>query len=288
MIVRAGAQHAADNKRTGMKNFGKYLAAAALLLVITSGCGITSILKSGDPELIYSKALEYQEKKKWSRAATMFETIEHYYVGSPREDSIMFYKARCKYMDRDYDAASTLLDDFRRKFGRSAFMEDAESMYALCFYYMSPGPTRDQSITSQAIRALSEFMVRYPESPRVETFGKVIDELTQRLYDKSYNNAYTYYKIGRYKSAIIALKNALREYPQTTHREELMYLTVKSGYKLAENSISEKQQDRYLSMLDSYYSFIGEFPESEHRKELERLAEHAKDFLDKNSKDNEE
>ena len=257
----------------------------ALLL---SGCGITSILRSGDPELIYSKALEYQDKKKWSRAATMFEAIEHYYVGAPREDSIMFYKARCKYMDRDYDTASTLLDEFRRKFGRSAFIEDAESMYALCFYYMSPGPTRDQTMTAQAIRSLSEFMVRYPNSTRIEAFGKVIDELTQRLHDKSYNNAYTYYKIGRHKSAIIALKNALREYPESNHREKLMYLTVKSGYKLAENSIAEKQQDRYLSMLDSYYTFLDEFPESEYRKELEKLAANAKDYLDKNSnKDNE-
>lgn len=34
--------------------------------------------------------------------------------------------------------------------------------------------------------------------------------LTQRLHDKTYLNAYTYYKIGRYKSAIVALKNALK------------------------------------------------------------------------------
>ncbi len=271
-----------------MKDFKTYLYVLLLSAILLSGCGgTTSILRSGDPNLIYDKALELHEKKKWARAASMFETIEHYYIGTPREDSILFYKSRCKYMDHDYDAASTSLDEFRRKFGRSVFIEDAESMYALCFYYMSPGPTRDQSMSAQALKSISEFMVRYPNSHRIEQFTKVIDELTQRMYDKSFTNAYTYYKIGRYKSAIIALRNAIREYPESTHREELMYLTVKSAYKLAENSIVEKQEDRYLAMLDSYYSFVSEFPESEYIKELNRLEKHAKDFLDKNSKENE-
>ena len=39
-------------------------------------------------------------------------------------------------------------------------------------------------------------------------------------------------------------------------------------------------------MLDSYYSFVAEFPESSYVKELDRLAKHAKDFLDRNNKEN--
>ena len=97
-------------------------------------------------------------------------------------------------------------------------------------------------------------------------------------------NAYTYYKTGKHKSAIVALKNALKKYPETTHREELMYLIVGSGYELAHNSIRSKQTDRYLSMLDSYYSFIAEYPESTHRKEVDRMAKEAKDYLAKNQK----
>ena len=91
--------------------------------------------------------------------------------------------------------------------------------------------------------------------------------------------------IGRYKSAIVALKNALKLYPTSSHREEIMYLIVKSGSKLADNSVQDKQADRYLSTLDSYYSFVAEFPESHYLKELDRLAQNAKDFLDRNNKE---
>ena len=270
-----------------MKQTFSYAVCGAALAALLAGCsGINALIKSGQPELIYSKALEYYKIGKWQRASTLFESAQPYYTGTSREDSISFYNAYCKFKNRDFDTASTLLDDFRRKFGRSAFIEDAEGMYALCFYYLSPGPTRDQTMTGQAIMAINEFMSRYPESDRIEDFRKINEELTGRLHEKAYINAYTYYKIGRYKSAIVALKNALKQYPESGHREEIMYLIVDASYRFASNSVHDKQTDRYLDMLDSYLSFREEFPESKYNKELERMAQHARDYLDRNNKDN--
>lgn len=256
---------------------------AILTVAVLTGCGgIHALIKEGDPDQIYAKALEFYGKEKWNRASTLFESVAPVYMGTSREDSIAFYNAHCKYKNTDYDTASQLLDEFRRRFGRSAFIEDAEGMYADCFYRLSPGPSRDQTMTSKAIIAINEFISRYPESDKVEDFKKINDELTVRLHEKTYLNAYTYYKIGRYKSAIIALKNALRTYPESARREQIMYLIVDSSYRLAENSIDSKQTDRYLAMLDSYLSFCEEFPESEHRKQVDKWAENARDFLARN------
>lgn len=264
-----------------------YALSATVLALMLGGCaGMNNLLRSGKPDLIYAKAMEYYQKEKWSRASTLFEGVQHYYAGSSREDSISFYNARCKFKNRDYETASTLLDDFRRKFGRSAFIEDAEGMYALCFYYMAPGPSRDQTMTGQALMAINEFMSHYPESEQTANFQKINEELSQRLHDKAYLNAYTYYKIGRYKSAITALKNALKQFPESSHREQIMYLIVDSSYRFASNSVAAKQTDRYLAMLDSYLSFKEEFPQSAHIKELDRMAAHARDYLDRNKKEN--
>ena len=270
-----------------MKQTFSYALCALAAALFLSGCsGMNALLKSGQPEQIYSKALEYYDIGKWQRAITLFEGVEHYYQGTSREDTVSFYKARCRFKNRDYETASTELDDFRRKFGRSAFIEDAEGMYALCFFFLSPAPSRDQTVTGQALIAINEFISRYPESSRVEEFKKINNELTERLHEKAYLNAYTYYKIGRYKSAITSLKNALKEYPESKHREEIMYLIVEASYRFASNSIADKQTDRYLAMLDSYLSFEEEFPESSHIRELDRMAQHARDYLDRNNKDN--
>ena len=270
-----------------MKRAKLYAACGAVALLIPAGCGgLTGILRSGDPELVYDKALEYYDAGKWSRASTLFEGIGNIYNGTPREDSIAFFNARCKFKVHDYNTAAELLDQFRRRYGRSVFIEDAEGMYALCFYHIAPAPTRDQTMTGRARVAINEFISRYPQSERVPAFREIDAELLQRQYDKAYYNAYTYYKIGRYKSAITALKNALKQYPDSKHREEIMYLIVDSSYRLASNSIASKQTDRYLSMLDSYLSFKEEFPESTHIRRLDRLAEEARNYLDRNNKDN--
>jgi outer membrane protein assembly factor BamD len=245
--------------------------------------GIHKILKSADPELIYSEAMKYYAREKWKQAADLFDASQAYYVGNVQEDSIAFFSARSKFKDRNYVDATTQLDEFRRKFGRSVFLEDSEAMLAMCYYYLAPDATRDQSVTSEAIIAFSEFIERYPNSKRVEAFRELIVELTDRLKKKAYLNAYTYYKIQRYKSAVVALRNALKLYPETPYREEILYLITVSNFRLADNSVEDKQNERYLNLLDSYYSFINEFPESKHRKELERYTREAKDFLDKNN-----
>ena len=243
------------------------------------------VIKSADHDLMYTEGLKYYNREKWKQAGDLFDACQPYYVGDVREDSIAFFSARSRFKDRDYSTATTQLDEFRRKFGRSVFVEDAEAMLSMCYYYLAPDPTRDQTVTGEAIIAFSEFIERYPQSKRVEAFSNLITELTERLKEKAYLNAYTYYKVQRYKSAVVALRNALKQYPDTPRREDILYLIAVSNYRLAHNSIEEKQGDRYLNVLDSYYSFINEYPESKHRKELERYIKEAKDYLDKNNID---
>lgn len=261
---------------------------AVIILIISGICGcgsLTNIARSGNPELMYQTALKLYKAEKWRRATTMFSACSGYYTGSAREDTIAFFMARSLFKRREYMDAQENLDAFRRKFGRSVFIEDAEGMYALCAYYLSPDATRDQTRTAQAIVAITDFLDRYPESTRAESFKKMVNELTIRLHEKTFQNAYTYFKIEKYKSAVVAFKNALKEYGNTSHREEIMYYIVVSSYRLAHSSITTKQADRYLSMLDSYYTFKSAYPESKYNKELDRYAKEAKDFIDKNKTD---
>lgn len=266
-----------------MKRFTQNLIIIAAIAAMFFSCsGLSKVAKSGDPELIYNTALKLYNAEKWTRASDMFDACAGYYIGSEREDSIAFFSARSKFKSRDYHDASAQLDEFRRKFGRSTFIEDAEGMFALCEYYLSPEPTRDQTQTAKAIVTLNTFIERYPNSERVEPFRQIIEELTARLHEKNFLNAYAYFKVQRYKSAVVAFKNALKNYDNTTYREQIMYYIVVSNYRLAHDSVAEKQADRYMAMLDSYYSFIEEYPNSEHIKELDRYFKEAKDFIDKN------
>lgn len=266
-----------------MKRIFAYILSTVVIAVAIVSCSVVNnAIKSGDPEFAYQQALMLYDNGKWDKASSLFEACRHIYMGTPREDTISFYNARCKFKTHNWDEAATLLDDYRRKFGRSPFIEDAEGMYALCYYYMSPSPERDQTVTTQAIIAITEFMSRYPESKDIDAFNEMLTTLSNRLMEKSYLNAYTYYKIGRYKAAIVAFKNAMKNYPDSPYIEDIMYYITVSAYRLAENSVESKQLDRYIAMLDHYYSYLAEYPESKRLRELERMARDARNFIDKN------
>lgn len=254
--------------------------AVCLAALLASGCsGYNKLLKSKDREQMYQAALRYFDAGQFDKTLTLFEEISPYYQGTAREDTILFYTADAHFRSQDYENSCMEFDDYRRRFGRGPFVEEAEYKYAMGYYYMSPESYRDQTPTYMAITTINDYLQRYPNSLKRQLCLLRLDELQNKLYDKSYINARTYYKIGRYKSAVVALRNALKEYPETPHREEILYLTVKSCHELATNSVRALQRDRYLDMLDAYYTFVADFPESKYRKELDRLQKTARRYL---------
>ncbi len=247
------------------------------------------LLKSMDYDLKYKRALEYYYATKkgsdknsagnYQKAGTLLEQLAPVYVGTPREDSVAYYTAASLYKGGYFDASSTACDIFRKRFPSSVFIEHVEYMYALGFYYLSPDPQRDQATSMQAIIAINEYLERYPASDKRASLLEKKQELMNKLHDKTFENAKLYYTIGKYKSAVVALQNALDKYPASAHRKEAMYLMLKSQYLLSRNSYVSLQKDRYLTLMDYYYNFVSEFPDSEYSKELKKIYDEAKSFI---------
>ena len=181
----------------------------------------------------------------------------------------------------DFETSSQQFDEFRRRFGRSPFLEESEYYFAKGFYYLSPKPENDQSFTFQAMQAISEYLDRYPKSQKRDELLENMVELRQKLYDKAFLNAKLYYDVGYYNSAVTALRNAILKYPESNHREELAYLIVSAQCLYARNSVPALQRQRYLDTQNAYYSFIDEYPESKYRKEADKMQDEAKKFLEK-------
>jgi len=251
------------------------------VLILGACSGFEKILKSKDYEFKYKKALEYYENKDHYRYITLLEQLSPIYKGTMRSDTIEFYLAQGYYHQGDYLLAGHYYDKFRKTFPRSAFTEESDFMYAYCFYKSSPRPELDQDNTQAAIAAFAEFVTRYPNTKKFAEVNKLVLELREKLVEKSYLSSKLYYKIGDYKAAIVAIRNSVKEYPNSKHREELLFLILKSSYLLADNSIVEKQRERFQSTVDEYYTFIGEFPNSQYVSEAKKMYENSMDVLKK-------
>ncbi|MBN1200042.1 MAG: outer membrane protein assembly factor BamD, partial [Bacteroidales bacterium] len=130
---------------------------------------------------------------------------------------------------------------------------------------------------------------------RVPECNDLIDKLRAKLEMKDYKIAKLYYRMGDYAAAIMSLKNILKDFPETIHREEILFLVIKSYAKYAQLSVKEKQYERYSNTTVAFQDFYKEFPASKFageaselneksREELLRLVDKNRDVVEKESK----
>ncbi|PLX02574.1 MAG: outer membrane protein assembly factor BamD [Marinilabiliales bacterium] len=250
-----------------------------LILAVTSCSEFQKVVKSSDYDLKYDKALEYYNNEDYFRAQQLFEELLTLFKGSTKGEEVYFYYAYCYYGQGNYILAGYHFRSFAKTYPNSKHTEECEFLSAYCFYLDSPGPDLDQTNTRRAIDALQLFINKYPESKRIEECNELIDKLHNKLEIKSYNSAKLYFDLGDYKAANVALSNALKDYPDSQFREELLYLLLKSNFLLAENSIESKQKERFQNTIEQYYALIDEYPKTDHLKEAEKLYEQSLNMI---------
>ncbi len=255
----------------------------SLFTLFFSSCGeYEKLLKSGDVDAKYELGIKYYDEGNWVRASTLFEQIIPRLKGMAKAEEVDYKYAMSYYKMQDYTMAGHYFRTFVATYYSSPHAEEADYLSAYCYYKLSPRPQLDQTNSINAINAFILFKTKFPTSDKIEECDKLIDEMKNKLVEKSFINARLYYHLEKYKAAITAIKNSLSDYPESEYREELIYLKLRSSFLLAEGSIRQKQQERYQDTVDEYYSFLDEFPKSKHKREAEKIYNESSDYLIKN------
>ena len=92
-------------------------------------------------------------------------------------------------------------------------------------------------------------MNRYPASEYRKEAIIIQAELRLKLEKKAFENAKLYFTLGRLSSAMIALDNFKKDYPDSMLAEDAQFLLVQTSYKYAKESILSKQKERYYFSL---------------------------------------
>ncbi len=242
-----------------------------LLSVFLVSCSeFNTVVKSTDYEYKYKKALEYYNDEDYGHAVALFQDLVYVYRGTSKGDELYYYYAKSSFEIEDYLLSANYYKSIIDQYPRSQYAEEAQYMIGVCYYENSPGAKLDQGVSRKAIDALQLYINMYPYGENVDEANILIDELNEKIVYKSYLNARLYYDMDYYKASVIALENALVDYPDTGYREELKFLLFKSKYLLGIKSVEEKKKDRLNEAYDEYFIFVDEFPESDHMKEVER------------------
>ncbi len=251
----------------------------SVLLVFGSCSGYEKLLKSSDYKLKYNEAKKYYDKGDYYRAQVLYDQIAPVFRGTKEADSVYFFQAMSYFKQNDFIMAGHYFSTFSKTYGGSQFVEQADYMTAFCNYKNSPRPELDQDYSVIAIQSFQLYMIKHPDGKRIEEAKEYIDELREKLVEKSFISARLYYDLEDYKASLVALNNSLLKYPESKYRESIMYMILKSSYMYASKSIASKKKERYQAAVDDYYSFKSEFPESSHMKEANKYYKSSSKYL---------
>ncbi|MBT1702194.1 outer membrane protein assembly factor BamD [Chryseosolibacter indicus] len=269
-----------------MRKVPDFIVYVILILVAASCSKFRKIEKSEDWRVKYEAGLNYYNKKDYYRASVLFEQILPIVRGLPEGEKVQFYLAYCQYHDRLYLLASEQFKTFFETYGRSQFAEEARYMYAYSLFASSPGPNLDQTSSVNAMTAMQEFLNRYPNSKFRDQSIEVINTCQVKLEKKGFENAYQYYHMRMYKAAIAALNNFKNNFPDSKYLEEAYFLVIDAEYRLANQSISSKQNDRYKEVVELYKEFLDRYPDSNFLKEAEKLYSESLEKINKSKNSN--
>jgi outer membrane protein assembly factor BamD len=251
----------------------------AAILIILGSCKskYEKLRASNDSKKKYDEAMRLYNKKEYSKALGLFDDLATRYRGRDGAEDLFYYYAYTNYKLRDYTSARYHFKSFADTYPSSVRAEECRFMAAYCFYLDSPIYSLDQENTNKAIDALQLFINLYPKSDRVPEASKLIQNLRDKLEEKAYANAKLYYTISDYQAAVVAIGNALRDYPDTKYAEELEYLTIKAQYDYARNSAEFTQEERFNQTIAYATQFEDKYPKSKYLKEAKQYIKYSTD-----------
>ncbi|OAQ42220.1 hypothetical protein A5893_03650 [Pedobacter psychrophilus] len=248
-----------------------------LITIVFTGCKskFEKLRTSTDTGRKYQEAIKLYNNKDYAKALILFDDLVQRYRGRSESEDLYYYYAYTNYKLKDYLSARYHFKTFADTYPSSPKAEECRFLAAYCFYLDSPNFSLDQDNTYKAIESLQLFINLYPKSDRVAEASKLILDLRDKLERKSYENAKLFIDIGDYQSAVIAFRNSTRDFPDTKYAEEMEFLTIKSQYLYAENSLETKQEERYQETIEEYERFAEKYPKSTYLKEATDIKDDA-------------
>jgi outer membrane protein assembly factor BamD len=242
-----------------------------VILMILSSCKFQQVLKKGDIDQKYELAMKLYDQKDYSRALQLFDPLINMMKATDKAQKLYYCYAYSYYYQKEYTLASYYFKRYTTNFPNTKEAEECFFMSAYCNYMNSPDYQLDQTSTIEAIKELQLFTNTYPESARVSECNDLIDKIRTKLEYKDYKIAKMYYRMSDYVSAVTCFNNIIKDYTDSPHKEEILYLIFKSYYKYAKESIESKKKERYLKAVLAYNELITHYPNSQYLSEVTDL-----------------
>jgi outer membrane protein assembly factor BamD len=242
----------------------KFLPGVLLSLLVFASCTskFGKVVKSKDKEYKLKMAEQYYAKKDYDKAQQLYTDLLPLFKGDARFEDIYYKYAYTAYYQKDYENAENLFKTYGENFPNSNKVEETEFMRCMAYYKQSPKADLDQTNTTKTIALLQAFIQTHPDSKRINDANDIIDACRKKLEVKEFNNAQLYYDLGYFKSAGVAFSVLIDDFPDSDNGDLYALSSIKSYYRYAEMSVTDKQEERFEKVVADVNDFQQRFPNS--------------------------
>ena len=184
-----------------------------LILLITGSCTFRKTRRVMSVEEVYSRAMTYFQKGKYSKAILYFNKILYEYPRSSYVDDAQYYLAESYLREKDWDNAINEFKFLIEQFPNSAYYERAYIGLVTAYISKTPNPELDQTDTKKGIRIAREFLYEHPATKYRDEMKSLIRKGEERLALKLYLISETYRHLKQYQAEKIYLEYLLDQYP---------------------------------------------------------------------------
>jgi outer membrane protein assembly factor BamD len=250
---------------------------AALLAVAVACATGPRRPPTGTPEpdkFLFERGTEALDERKWITAREYFRQLIDVYPQSPYRAHAKLGMADAFIGEGTAESYVLGINEFREFLSFYPTHERADyAQYKLgmAFYYQMRRPERDQTETREAIRELTTFVQRYPQSELIEDGRAKLREARDRLSESEYLVGLHYHRSKWYPGAIERFRGVLERDPEFTHRDAVYFY-------LAE---ALERMQRPAEALPLYERLLKEFEQSEYLLEATKRVDALKDAIAK-------
>jgi outer membrane protein assembly factor BamD len=231
------------------------------LMLAIAGCSssVDTTNMTGENRLAY--AIKLYNDEDYLEAINELQAILLQYPGSSISDDAQFYLARTRYARKEFIMAAFEFAKLIKNMPASEFVPESQYMLADCYYQLSPDYNLDQKYTKKAIQEFQAFIDFFPTNERVSDAEKKIDELNNKLAEKTFSIARIYEKMEYLKAAIIYYDDVIETYHDTPYAPMAMYNKINV-------LIERNRNDEAISEINK---FIERYPDNKYVDELKKL-----------------
>lgn len=264
------------------------LVVTVLAAMLLTSCGqFNNILKTSDYLYKYEAAKQLYADGKYTKAVVLLQDVISVLKGTDKGEESLYLLGISAYKGRDYESAANFLKKYYETYSNGVYTLDARYYNAMALYKNTPETKLDQTETFEAITAFQNMLEIYPQSVYTKDAQDMVFKLQDKLVEKEYLSAKTYYDLGsyfgncsfggnNYQACIITAENAMRDYPYSKRREDFAIMLLRAKYLLATHSVEAKKRERLDAAAEEYYAFANEFPESKYIAEAKTIFEKTK------------